>query len=199
MGGSDSASNGIFEERSINQARGAATMTREEFGLAQQALQTEAFRHAVTQAASVMVTAALVAAVVESVFAVMEEGLRYYDGEISKAELHARVLKRLGKRVALAVVISGLVVGLAFVFSPFTLVLNALALPTAVAGFTLLGVRFYSLSAAWAQRVGLEPVSAAWQQTKDSPGRAWQEVKSVSVETRQGANVLSSRMLECVG
>ncbi len=199
MGGSNSASNGIFEESSINQARSAETMTREDFALAQQALNSEAFRHAVTQTASVVVTAALVAAVVEGVFAVMEEGLRYYDGEINKAELHARVLTRLGKRVALAVVISGLVVGLAFVFPPFTPVLSALALPMAVASFALLGVRFYSLSAAWAQRVGIEPASTAWQQTKDFSGWAWQEAKSVSVEARQGANVLSSRALEWVG
>ena len=75
-GGSNSASNGIFEESSFNQARSAEMMTSEEFALAQQALDSEAFRHAVTQAASVMVTAALVAAVVEGVFAVMDEGLQ---------------------------------------------------------------------------------------------------------------------------
>lgn len=199
LGGSDSANNGIFEERSINQARGAATMTREEFGLAQQALQTEAFRHAVTQTASVVVTAALVTAVVEGVFAVMEEGLRYYDGEISKAELHVRVWKRLRKRVALAVVISGIVAGLALVLPAFTALLGALALPMAVASFVMLGFRFYRLSAEWAQRVGAEPVLIAWHQTKDIPERAWREVKSVSDETRQGANALSNRVLAWVG
>ena len=199
LGGSDSASNGIFEERSINQDRGAAMMTREEFGLAQQALQTEAFRHAVTQAASVMVTSTLITAVVEGVFAVMEEGLRYYDGEISKAELYSQVWKRLGRRAAVAVVISGLVVGLAFVFPPFIPVLKVLALPMAIAGFALLGTRFYSLSVEWYRRVGVEPVLAAWHQTMDIPERVWQELKSASTETRQGANALSNRVLAWVG
>lgn len=199
LGGSDSASNGIFEERSINQARGAATMTSEEIGLARQALQTEAVRHAVTQTASVMVAAALAAAVVEGVFALMEEGLRYYDGAISRDELHSRVWKRLRKRVALAVVISGLVAGLAIVFPVFTPILGALAIPMAVVSFVMLGYRFYNLSMEWKQRTGIEPVLAAWNQTKDNSERAWQEAKIVSTETWQGANGLSNRALEWVG
>ncbi|MCY4436614.1 MAG: hypothetical protein OXE05_04695 [Chloroflexi bacterium] len=198
LGGSDGASNGIFEERSINQDRGAVTMTEADLAAAKQALQTVELRHTITLTAQATVTAALVTAVVEGVFAVMEEGLRYYDGEISKAELYSRVWKRLRKRVALAVVISGLVVGLAIVFPELTPILGALAIPMAVASFVMLGYRFYSLSMEWKQRVGLEPVLTAWYQSKEIPERAWRELKSVSVQTGQGANALSNRVLEWV-
>ena len=198
LGGSDGASNGIFEERSINQARGAVTMTEAELAAAQQALQMVELRHIVTLTAQATVTAALVTSVVEGVFAIMEEGLRYYDGEISKSELQSRVWKRIGKRAALAMVISGIIVGLTMVFPVFTPVLSAIALPIAVASFVLLGIRFYSLSTEWMRRIGLEPFLETWNHTKDFPGRAWREVRVSTVEARNGANALSNRVWEWV-
>ena len=157
LGGGDSASEGIFENASLNRARGDATMTRAELDLARSALNSEALRHAVEQAAKVAVASGLVAAVVEGVFATMEEGLNCFDGKITKSEFYARVLKRMGKSVARAIVISGLIVGLVTVFPVLIPVLNLLALPMAIVSFTLLGVRFYRLSKAWYRRVHLDP------------------------------------------
>ena len=73
LGGDDSASGGIFENASLNRSRGDATMTPAELDLARSALNSEALRLAVEQAARVSVASGLVAAVVEGVFAVMEE------------------------------------------------------------------------------------------------------------------------------
>ena len=157
LGGGDSASEGIFENVSLNRARGDATMTQAELDLARSALNSEALRHAVEQAANVAVASGLVAAVVEGVFATMEEGLNCFDGKIPRSEFHTRVLRRMGKSVARAIVISGLIVGLVTVFPALMPVLSLLAFPMAVVSLTLLGVKFYSLSKAWYQRVRLDP------------------------------------------
>ena len=188
MGGGSGASEGIFEMAPLNRARGDATITPAELQLAREALGMEALRHAVEQAAQVAVTAALVAVVVEGVFAVMEEGLRYFDGEISKSVLYAKVLKRVSVSAVHAVVISGLIVGLV-TLCPFLIpVLEVLALPLAVVSFTLLGVRFYGLGKAWWQRVRLEPalleetevaLTQAWETTRDVSVRSWDIAKAV--------------------
>ena len=194
MGGGDSASEGIFEMASLNRARGDATMTPAELDLARQALSMEALHHAVEQAARVAVISGLVAAVVEGVFAIMEEGLLYFDGKISKTEFYSRVLKRLGVSVARAVVVSGLIVGLV-TLCPFLIpVLEVLALPLAIVSFTMLGVRFYHLSKAWRQRAAFDPGLPSellpawfrdwrtWDATKDAPARAWDITQEASVQ-----------------
>ena len=134
------------------------------------------------------------AAVVEGVFAIMEEGLLYFDGKISKSAFYSRVLKRLGVSVARAVVISGLIVGLV-TLCPFLIpVLELLALPLAIASFTLLGVRFYRLSREWRRTVSLDPSLPAellpvwfrdwtWEPTKGVSIRAWDATKDASVWT----------------
>ena len=194
LGGGDSANEGIFEMASLNRARGDATMTAAEVDLARQALSMETLRHAVEQAARVAVVSGLVAAVVEGVFAIMEEGLLYFDGKISKSAFYSRVLKRLSVSVARAVVISGLIVGLV-TLCPFLIpVLELLALPLAIASFTLLGVRFYRLSREWRRTVSLDPSLPAellpvwfrdwtWEPTKGVSIRAWDATKDVSVWT----------------
>jgi len=181
MGGGNGASEGLFEMAPLNRARGNATMTPAELRLAREALGMEALRHAVKQAAQVAVTAALVSSVVEGVFAVMEEGLRYFDGEISKSVLYARVLKRVGVSAAHAVVISGLIVGLVTLCLFLIPVLEVLALPLAVVSFTLLGVRFYGLGKAWWQRVRLEPALPEW--TEGALTQAWETTRDVSVRS----------------
>ena len=183
LGGGNSASEGIFENASLNRTRGNSTMTGAELDAARQALGMEALRHAVTQAAQVAVVSGLTAAIVEGVFATMEEGLLYFDGEIDKREFYSRVLKRLRTSVAHAVVISGLIVGLVTLCPVLIPVLELLALPLAIASFTLLGIRFYHLNREWWQRVSLDPSLPAellpdwfrnwtWEPVKSLPGQA---------------------------
>jgi len=111
----------------------------------------------------------------------MEVGLRYFDGKISKPIFYSMVLKRLGASAARAAVISGLIVGLV-TLCPFLIpVLEVLALPLAVVGFTLLGVRFYGLGKAWWQRVRLEP--ALLEGTEGALTQAWETTRGVSVRS----------------
>ena len=198
-GGSDSASNGIFEDVSINRARGAETMTSEELGVAQQALQMEELRQAVELTAAVMIPAALVTSVVESVFAAMEDGLRYYDGEMSKAELQSRVLRRLLKRAAVGAVIAGLVVGLAIAIPPFIPVLSILAWPLTLVCILVYGYRSLTLGAEWMERVGPEPVATALRQAIEVSDSSRQAAKGIVARTWQGAGGLSNRAIQWVG
>ena len=193
LGGGDSASEGLFEMATLNRARGNATMTPAELALARHDLGMEALRHVVEQAARVAVVSGLVAGVVEGVFAIMEEGLLYFEGKIGKSAFYTRVLKRLGVSVARAVVISGLIVGLV-TLCPFLIpVLEVLALPLAIVSFTLLGVKFYHLNRAWWQAVSLDPSLPAellpdwfrdwtWDVAKDASARAWDATQQASVQ-----------------
>ena len=200
--GGDSASEGLFEMASLNRARGNAIMTAAELDFARQALGFEAVRQAVEQAASVAVISGLVAAVVEGVFAIMEEGLLYFDGKISRSAFYSRVLKRLSVSAARAVVISGLIVGLV-TLCPFLIpVLEVLALPLAIVSFTQLGVKFYRLGKAWRQIVSLDPSLPAellpawfrdwtWDATKDASTRALEATQEASVQGWDQTKIVS--------
>ena len=175
VGGSDSANSGIFENAIINRARGAATMSAEEISLATKALNSADVRYAVTLAARSVVAGGLAVTVAEGVFAVMDYGLQYYDGEINRAELYVQVWERLIAAGFAAVAIVGIVMGLAILFPALLSVLGALALPLAVVNFILIGHRFYTLATEWVERVGLAPVLDVWNKAKEITAEAWEE------------------------
>ena len=118
-GGSDLANNGIFEKAALNRARGATVMTGVEIQAARQALNNEALRSAIRQTVGLALVGALVPAVVEAVFAVLEYGLDYQEGKITKSELYLNVSRRFMTTAAAAVVVSGVIAGLAMVFPGF--------------------------------------------------------------------------------
>ncbi len=150
-------------------------MTAEDISLATKALNSVDLRYAVTLAARSVVAGGLVATVAEGVFAVMEHGLEYYGGEISRAELYVQVWERLSTGGLTAVAIVGIVMGLAILFPALLSVIGALALPLAVVNFVLIGHRFYSLAREWVRRVGLEPILDAWNKAKEITSEAWEE------------------------
>ncbi len=174
VGGSDSANNGIFENAIINRARGAATMSAEEISLATKALDSVDLRYAVTLASRAIVAGGLAVIMAEGVFSVMDLGLQFYDGEISRAELYVQAGKHLLTSSLVATGIAGIVMGLAILFPAFLPILGAMALPLAVANFVSYGHRFYTLASEWVQRVGLAPVLDAWNRTKEISAAAWQ-------------------------
>ena len=149
-------------------------MSPEEIGLATRALESVDLRYAVTLAARSMVAGGLAVTVVEGVFAVMEHGLQFYDGEISRAELYVEVWKRLAASGLAAVFIVGIVTGLAIVFPALLPILGSMALPLAVANFVFIGHRFYTLATEWVNRVGLAPILDAWNNAKEIAAEAWQ-------------------------
>lgn len=185
LGGSDSATAGIFEDKMLNRIRGAAPMTAEEIARARAALNTEAVRSTVRLTASSMVGWGLVVAATEGTFAIMEYGLMFQEGKLSQAEMHSKIAQHLLQNAALAIVVSGLVVGLTIVFPPLLPVLSHMTLPMAFAGFALVGQRFYTLDAEWKQRVGLAPLQEAWDESKAISMQVWEEASSVFARFQQ--------------
>jgi hypothetical protein len=195
-GGSDSANNGIFENAVINRARGASTMSAEEISLATRVLESVDLRYAVTLAARSVVAGGLAATVVEGVFAVMEHGLKYYDGEINRTELYVQVWERLSAGGLTAIAIVGIVMGLAILFPALLSVLGALAIPLAVVNFILIGYRFYNLAREWIKRVGLEPILDSWNKGKDITADAWEESASIFDDYIRGPTQSARQWIE---
>ncbi len=185
LGGSDSATAGIFEDKMLNRIRGAAPMTAEEIAQARAALNTEAVRSSVRLTASSMVGGGLVVAVTEGTFAVMEYGLLYQEGKLSQAEMHSKIAQHLLQNAALAIVVTGLVVGLTIVFPPLLPVLSHMTLPMAFVSFALVGHRFYTLGTEWKQRVGIAQLQEAWDESKAVPMQVWEEASSVFARFQQ--------------
>ncbi len=194
-GGSADANNGIFEKAALNRARGATPMTPAEISVARQSLDNAALRSAIRQTAQITLLGTSVALVVEATFAVLEHGLQYYDGAITRPELFEKVIKRLVVTGAVAAFVPGIVVGLTFFFPVFIPILGALTIPMAVASFLLMGIRFYRLGREWLDRMGLDPAvyvrdksrsisewtrraaagafDEAWDTVQDTSGRVW--------------------------
>ena len=194
-GGSDLANNGIFEKASLNRARGATTMTAAEIQTARQVLNNPAILSAIRQTAHVTLLGASAALVVEATFAVLEHGLEYHEGKITREELFLGVGKRIMITGGIATVVSAFVVGLTFFFPVFIPILGALTIPMAVANFLLIGIRFYQLARQWLERMGLDPAvyvrdksrsisdwtrrvaagafDEAWDTVQDTSGRVW--------------------------
>ena len=165
-GGNDLANNGIFEKAALNRARGATIMTGVEIQTARQALNSEALRSAIRQTVGLTLVGALVPAVVETIFAVLEYGLDYQEGRITEKELYLSVGKRFMTTASNAVVVSGVIAGLVMVFPVFLPILSALTIPAAAASFLLMGIRFYRLGREWLDRMGLDPAVYVWDKSK---------------------------------
>ena len=148
-GGSNEASNGIFESAGLNRSRGARPMTPAEVRAAQHALHGEAFSAALSATASRMFAGAVVAAAAGCVLAVLEHGLEWRRGEIDRAELLKRVAKASGKSAGSGAAVSGLMVAVALAFPPLIPVAAHLAIPLAVMGFCSTGHKVVRLGVGW--------------------------------------------------
>lgn len=230
QGGSDLASNGIFEASEKNLGRGGRFMTKEELGQAQQALLREA-EHArlehlsraeeklaksqiaslrkglsspaltrtLTTAGRSFLPGAVAFTLVEVAVVVLEEGLRFHDGEINRSELFSRVAARVGKDALFAVVALGIVLGLVMVVPALGALLTTVAPVLVVMPFLLYGSRFYSLSAEWLQRIGFEPVVATWNETKEIPKQAWAQAANSLESFQEAARDASQKALKSAG
>lgn len=234
QGGSDRASNGIFEAREPNWDRGNRPMTKIEFERAQRAIVEEAeqtrlqslsrgeerlaktqitsirrglsspaLRPALVQATRPILLGAGAGAaaiiMVDVALTCMEEGLRYHDGEIGLSELFSSVAARVGKNSLLAVGVLGIVLGLVMIVPALGALLTSLAPVMVVMTFLLYGREFYSLSSEWVDRFGLEPVLAAWNNTKEIPKQAWAHAADSFESFRQSVVAASEWALEGAG
>lgn len=148
-GGSNDASNGIFESAGLNRSRGAHAMTRNEIRVAQQVLQGKAFSAALSAAASRMFTGAVVAAAAGCVRAVLEHGLERQRGRIDRDEMFRRIARETGKSAGSGAAVSGLMVAVALAFPPLIPLAAHLMLPLAVMGFCATGHKVVRIGVGW--------------------------------------------------
>lgn len=150
-GGSHLASNGVFEDASLNRARGSTRMTSGELQAAERVLQRNAFHATLLETATSALEGALTSAAIAGVVAVLEYGLEHQKGEISEKEMY----RGIGKTVQVAGIsgaaISGLVAATAMAFPATIPVVSALAVPLMVIGFAVLGVRLAKVGKGWYQ------------------------------------------------
>ena len=148
-GGSDEASNGIFELAGVNRARGAERMTPAEMQAAQQVLANGAFHAALGEVARRALAGAAVAAAVACVLACLEHGLEYQRGDITRAEAYRRIGRAVAQSAAVGASVAGLMATLALAFPALIPLAAPLMLPLAVLGFCAVGGKVVHLAKGW--------------------------------------------------
>lgn len=198
LGGSDLASNGIFEDRLTNIKRGPKLMTPAEIAAARNALRAQAVTHAVRQTATVTVSGALVGSVTAGVFAVMEHGLSYQEGKIDQVELFDLVWKELSVGTAVGMGITGIIAGLVMIFPALTAVMAAIALPLAFASFVFVGYQFYAATQRW-KEAGFDPLLGAWDTSKEISKEAWERAGTLFDKFQDAAGSVLQRVRDWFG
>lgn len=148
-GGSNEASNGIFELAGLNRARGAQEMTATELQAAQDVLSQTAFKAALEEAASQMLSGAMVGAAISCVISCLELGLQYQRGEITKDEMYQGIGGAIAKSAGVGAAISGLVAVVSLAFPAVIPLAAPVMAPLAVLGFCAVGGKVVRLGKGW--------------------------------------------------
>ncbi len=148
-GGNHSASNGLFENASLNRARGSDRMTPNELEAAQRVLKSNAFHATLLETAKCAMEGALTAAAIAAVMAVLEYGLQYQRREITEDELYRAIGKSILAAGISGAAVSGLLAALAMAFPATVPVMSFLLVPLMVIGFSVLGLRLARLGKGW--------------------------------------------------
>ena len=148
-GGSNDASNGIFELAGLNRSRGASYMTAAEVQAAEQVLADQAFKAALYETASQAFTGAVAGAAVGCVIASLEHGLEYQRGEITQNEMFRHIGSQVAASAAVGAAVSGLMTVIALAFPALIPVAVALMIPLALLGFCALGGKVVRLGKGW--------------------------------------------------
>ena len=140
---------GIFEDSSLNRARGRAPMTKEEISAARRVLQRINRAAIIEKAGEMGARVGLASLGVAGVVAVLDYGLQYQEGKITADEM----LSKIGTEVAAAgaggAAMSALVIATALVFPPLIPVMGTISIPLIVFGFAVMGERLVGAGAGW--------------------------------------------------
>ncbi|MXW50083.1 MAG: hypothetical protein F4Z84_07490 [Gammaproteobacteria bacterium] len=148
-GGSNDASNGIFELAGLNRSRGAQDMTAAQLQAAQDVLAETAFTAVLEEAASQLLSGGMVAAAVSCVVSSLELGLQYQRGEITKDEMYQGLGRAVAKSAGVGAAISGLMVVVALAFPALIPLAAPVMAPLAVLGFCAVGGKVVRLGKGW--------------------------------------------------
>ena len=145
----DGPEDAIFEDSSLNQARGRAPMTKEEISAARRVLQRINVQAIVEESTKMGARVGLASLGVAGAVAVLDYGLQYQEGKITADEM----LSRIGEEVALAgaggAAMSALVIAAALMFPPLIPVMSTISIPLIVFGFAVMGERLVGAGTGW--------------------------------------------------
>ena len=148
-GGADTADNGIWWDRNKNRDLGQQRMSRLGILDARRILLIRGVQAAIALAAKPLLTTAMASVVIVGVLSVLELGLRYYQGNITRKELVAGVIKATVTAGAGSFIVTGLIMGLALAFPALLPILQAATVPLAVVGLVFLTNEVIELGDEW--------------------------------------------------
>lgn len=148
-GGGDEAANGIFEIASLNRSRGAEQMTAAEIEAASKVLTDTAFDAALEEVALKMLGAALVGGAIACVISVLEFGLEYQRGDITREEMYRRIGNEVAKSAAVSSAVSGVIAAVALAFPALIPLAAPLMMPLAALAICIVGGKVVRLGKGW--------------------------------------------------
>ena len=149
QGGGTEATNGIFELASINRSRGAKLMEPQEYDAAVQVLSDTAFKAALVETASQVLSGAAVGAAVSCVLACLEHGLEYQRGEITREEMYQYIGRAVAKSAGIGAAVAGVMAVVSLAFPALIPLTAPLVGPVAILAFCAVGGRVVGLGKGW--------------------------------------------------
>lgn len=148
-GGADMADNGIWWDRKNNRDLGQRRMSRLDILDAKAVLLMKGVRAALVLAGKPLLTTAMASVVIVGVLSVLELGLWYYQGDISRKEFVFGVIRATAAAGAGTFIVTGLIMGLALAFPVLLPLLQVATVPLAVIGFVFLTNEVIELGDEW--------------------------------------------------
>ena len=148
-GGGDEAANGIFEIASLNRSRGAEQMTAAEIEAASKVLTETAFKAALEDVAKTMLGAALAGGAISCVISVLEFGLDYQRGDITREEMYRRIGNDVAKSAGISSAVSGVIAVVALAFPALIPLAAPLMMPLAALAICVVGGKVVHLGKGW--------------------------------------------------
>ena len=149
LGGADTAKNGIWWSASKNLELGMRPMTWQHLFHARYLLISDWLWYSMYLAIAPLVTASMVGMVITGVWAILEFGLSYYKGEITRLDLIQGVFLAVLAAGSGSFMMIGLIMGVALAFPVLLPLLEAVTISLAVVSFVFLINQLVELGQDW--------------------------------------------------
>ena len=148
-GWGDGPEDGIFEDSSLNRARGRAPMTDEEISAARRVLRRINFNSIIEESAKMGARIGLASLGVAGVAAALDYGLQYQEGKITAEVMLSNIAGEVAAAGAGGAAMSAAVVAMALLFPPLIPVMSTISIPLIVFGFAVMGERLVRAGKGW--------------------------------------------------
>lgn len=148
-GGSNKASNIVWEDAGKNRARGSRHMTRSEVRAARSSLRTDAVMFTVKRLAMQSISAGLITAGVVGILTSLEYGLDYAEGRITREQMIEGIAKEMAIALVAGAVFYSIAAGLSIAFPPLAPVIASISIVLAVFGLAVMTYSAYHAVQGW--------------------------------------------------